>query len=284
MLDNGDNRVPGRIRRLTLCRPGNARLVQLLADVVDALGDQIARELALCLGAENFLRGGDSGFGSRAADIGGGLRFGLCDLGFGHLCSPRDKVLDPDLGLGGHALGFGFRAGDDVLCLAFGGLALALIFGQQLRRFVLELAGLVKLGLDAPRAVIERFRDHPVHAEIAQHPDEQDEGKGNPGFCLHQHGYEPFSASATAAATAFSLGAWPIRRSTIARVASSAMPRTLPMAACLVAAMVFSASASFVLRSLSRVFLRASASPACRSRVSVAITCARLRASAKAFS
>src|SRR4026208_976449 len=81
--------------------------------------------------------------GGRRLRAGGsvcGLRFGLCDLGFGHLCSPRDKVLDPDLGLGGHALGFGFRAGDDGLCLAFGGLALALIFGQQRRRFVLELS------------------------------------------------------------------------------------------------------------------------------------------------
>src|SRR4249920_1268703 len=251
MLDSGDNRVLGRIRRLTLCQPGNARLVQLLADVVDALGDQVARELALRLGAENFLRGSDGGIGSRAADVGGGLRFGLCNLGFGHLCAPRDKVLDPGLGLGGHALSFGFRAGDDVLRLAFGGLALALIFGQQLRRFVLELASLVKFGLDARRAVIERLCDHPMHAEIAQQADEQDEGKGNPGFRLHQHGYEPFSASATAAATVFSLGTSPIRRSTIARVASSAMPRTLPMAACLVAAMVFSASASSVLTSIS---------------------------------
>src|SRR6478735_1043415 len=260
------------------------RLVQFLADVVDAFGDQIACELALRLGTENLLGCRDGCFGGRTTNVGSSLRFGLRDLGFGHLRAPGDKVLDPDLGLGGHTLGFGFRAGDDVLRLAFGSLAFALILGQQLRRFVLELASLVKFGLDARRAVVERLCDHPMHAEIAQQANEQDEGKGNPGFRLHQHGYEPFSAAATAAATVFSLGALPIRRSTIARVASSAMLRTLPMAACLVAAMVFSASASFVLSSLSRVFLRASASPACRSRVSVAITCARLRASAKAFS
>src|SRR5262245_53965017 len=53
----------------------DGRLVQLLADVVDALGDQVARELALGLGAENFLRSGNGGLGSRAANFGGRLRF-----------------------------------------------------------------------------------------------------------------------------------------------------------------------------------------------------------------
>src|SRR4029078_13244451 len=256
------------------------RLVQLLVKVFEACVDQIAWELPLRLGTENLLGCRDGCFGGRTTNVGSSLRFRLRALVFGHLRAPGDKVLDPGLGLGGHTLGFGFRAGDDVLRLAFGSLAFALILGQQLRRFVLELASLVKFGLDARRAVVERLCDHPMHAEIAQQANEQDEGKGNPGFRLHQHDCESLSASATV----FSLGALPIRRSTIARVASSAMLRTLPMAACLVAAMVFSASASFVLSSLSRVLLRASASPGCRSRVSVAITCARLRASAKAFS
>src|SRR5262249_44163024 len=191
---------------------------------------------------------------------------------------------DPGLGLGSHSLGLGFCAGDDVLRFAFGGRTLSLVFGEQLRSLVFKLAGLVELSLDARRPVIERLVDHSMHAEIAKNADEQHEGKGHPGFRLHQHRYEPFSASATAAATTFSLGASPIRRSTIARVASSAMLRTLPIAACLVAAIVFSASASLVLSSFSRVLRRASASAACRSRVSFAIACARLRASARAFS
>src|SRR5262245_47391820 len=276
-LDSGDNLRAD-------CPPGTQRLVQLFADVVDALGNQVACELALRLGTENLLRGGNGGFGRRAANFGGGLRFGLRDLGFGHLCASRDKVLDPGLGFGGHSLGLGFRAGDDVLRLAFGGVAFALIFGQKLCRLVLKFAGFVELALDTRRPVIERLRYHSMHAEIAKDADEQHEGNGNPGFRLHQHGYEPFSASATAAATVFSLGASPIRRSTIARVASSAMLRTLPIAACLVAAIVFSASANLVLSSFSSVLRRASASAACRSRVSFAMACARLRASARAFS
>ena len=43
------------------------QLVQLLADVVDALGDQVACELALGLGTEDLLRRSDGGFRSRAA-------------------------------------------------------------------------------------------------------------------------------------------------------------------------------------------------------------------------
>ena len=53
-----------------------------------------------------------------------------------------------------------------------------------------------------------------------------------------------------------SLGAAPVSRSTIAPAASSATPRTLLMAACLPAAIAFSASASLTL-SASSIFLRA---------------------------
>ena len=68
---------------------------------------------------------------------------------------------------------------------------------------------------------------------------EEDERDGHPVFRLVQelhHDDQPFSASETAASTALSAGALPVRRSTIALVASAAMVRTLAMAACLVAA------------------------------------------------
>src|SRR5262249_43273595 len=168
---------------------------------------------------------------------------------------------DPGLGLGSHSLGLGFCAGDDVLRFAFGGRTLSLVFGEQLRSLVFKLAGLVELSLDARRPVIERLVDHSMHAEIAKDADEQHEGKGHPGFRLHQHRYEPFSASATAAATTFSLGASPIRRSTIARVASSAMLRTLPMAACFVAVMGFFGPPGFGFRSFFMGLCRAPPSP-----------------------
>ena len=52
-------------------------------------------------------------------------------------------------------------------------LPLALVVGQQLGGLVLELAGLVELGLDAGGALVERFGDHAVDAEIA-HPGHED--------------------------------------------------------------------------------------------------------------
>ena len=85
-------------------------LVQLFADVFDALGDQLAGELAFGFRAEDFLGGGNGGFGSGAADVGGCLRLGLGDFGLGHLGASGDEILDLRLGLGGQPLGFGFGA------------------------------------------------------------------------------------------------------------------------------------------------------------------------------
>src|SRR5262249_62072441 len=116
---------------------------------------------------------------------------------------------------------------------------------------------------------------------------EDDECDRHPGFRITQqfHGSRYLlRTSATAASIALSAGALPVSRSTIALAASVAMPCTLAIAVCLVPAMVFSASANLTW-SWSSSFLRVdSASAVCLSRISLAIDCARLRASARDFS
>ena len=70
----------------------------------------------------------------------------------------------------------------------------------------------------------------------------------------------------------------------MAEAVSVAIVPTLPMAAVRVAAMDFSATASFSCISASSFLLAASNSAACFSRILLAIDCARPRASANAFS
>ena len=88
----------------------------------------------------------------------------------------------------GEPLGLGLGAGDDLLRLALGLVALALVVGQQLRGLVLELLGLVEFGLDALGALVERFRDHAVDAEIAEQAEEHEKAQRHPEFCFMQHG------------------------------------------------------------------------------------------------
>src|ERR1019366_10214588 len=71
----------------------SAPLVQLVADVVDALGDQLAGELALGFLGEHLGGGGEGGLCRGATHVGGGLRFGLGDLDLGHLGAPRNEFL-----------------------------------------------------------------------------------------------------------------------------------------------------------------------------------------------
>ena len=125
-----------------LQRRAGLRLVQLLADVLDALGDQSPASLPLVSAVRIFSAAATAASAAAAAHVGGGLRLGLGDLGFGHLGAAGDEILDLGLGLDRQPLGFGLGAGDDVLRLAFGGLPLALIFGQQLRRLVLAACAL----------------------------------------------------------------------------------------------------------------------------------------------
>ena len=65
------------------------------------------------------------------------------------------------------------------------------IFGQQLGGVVLELAGLVELGLDAAGPLVEGFGDHAVHADIAKPGHEGHEGQRHPGFRFEQHDPRP---------------------------------------------------------------------------------------------
>src|SRR5215510_6283390 len=96
-------------------------------------------------------------------------------------------------------------------------------------------------------------------AQIGQDAQEDHECNGHPSFRIAQQFHCLFrqllSASLTAATTVVSAGAVPISRSTMALAASAAMLRTFAMAACLVPAMTFSASASLALSCFSS-FLR----------------------------
>src|SRR5207237_589737 len=135
------------------------------------------------------------------------------------------------------------------LGLAFGLHVLALIFGQQLLRLVLEAKRLVELGLDAGAALVERVENAAVQAHIDRDGDENDESDRDPEFGVDHRSPHRLTLASTALSTAARAGCEPISRSTIAAAASTAMPRTLASAACLVAPIVFSASLSLALSS-----------------------------------
>src|SRR6185437_5880031 len=107
------------------------------------------------------------------------------------------------LGFDGEPFGLGLGAGDDLLRFAFGLAPFALVVGQQLGGLVLQLAGLVELGLDAAGSLVERFGEHAVDAEIAKPAYEDQKRDCHPGFGFKKHGRGYLlSTSATEAVTA----------------------------------------------------------------------------------
>src|SRR5262249_59304965 len=66
---------------------------------------------------------------------------------------------------------------------------LARIWREQRLRFRLEAARLVELGLDAVPPIVDAFDHAPVHAEIAEHANENDEGDGDPEFSFEHWGF-----------------------------------------------------------------------------------------------
>src|SRR4029079_16515457 len=160
---------------------------------------------------------------------------------------------------------------------------------QQALRFLAQALGFLELGLDAVAAMVERIRHLPMHSDIGKDADENEKSDRNKEFSVelefeHRPYPQRLSASPTAAVTASAGGSVPIRRLTIAPATSIAMPRTLPIAASFVPAMVFSAPASLASSWPSSSLRLASAFACCSSRVALARAWARLRASAKAFS
>jgi len=139
------------------------------------------------LHSKDFLGGSDGGLRGGATHVGGGLRLGLGDLGFGHLGAARDKIFNLCLGLDCQPLRFGLGAGNDVLRLAFCSLPLPLIFGQQLGSLVLQAPRLIEFGLDPPGAVVQRLSQRAMHADITEQAQKAEKGQRNPGFgFLHQ--------------------------------------------------------------------------------------------------
>src|SRR5215470_3595032 len=240
----------------------SSNLIQFALDVGDALGDEVVGDLVFDRAREDRLRGGNGGFGGGRAHVGQRLSLSLRDLAFRHLCAAGDEFLDLGFGLGGEALGFGLGAGDDRLRLLLGFVLLAPIGGEQGFRLPLEPARLVELGLYAIAARVDALHQRLVHAEIAEHAHEDDEGDGNPEFGFEHRLSQRLSTLLTASVTSWAAGAVPVSRSTIAAAASLAMPRTFAMAADRVVAIVFSASAIRVASFASTSLRRASASAA----------------------
>ena len=73
--------------------------------------------------AQDLLGGADGGIGSRGADVGGGLGFGLRDLLLGHPGAAGDEVGELGLGLLREALGLDAGSADDLVRLGLGLLA-----------------------------------------------------------------------------------------------------------------------------------------------------------------
>src|SRR5262249_26447199 len=189
------------------------------------------------------------------AYVGERLGLGLGDLALRQRGAARHQVLHPGLGFGGNPLGLGLGAGDDCFRLAVGFAALALILAQQSCRFLAKPGGGVELSLDARRALVEPIEHQLGYSEIDQDADEDEESDRDPELGCgeereHRCTYR-FKAASTACSTTAPVGVVPISRSTIAAAASTAMPRTLAIAAVLVASMLRSASAILVLSSAS---------------------------------
>ena len=79
---------------------GEFALVEL-AEVFDALGDELVGDRALDVLGKHLLRGRDSGVGGGGTHVGNRLRFGLGNLGLRHLGPARDEFF---------GLGCGFDA------------------------------------------------------------------------------------------------------------------------------------------------------------------------------
>ena len=106
------------------------------------------------------------------------------------------------------------------LGLAFGAGAAGLVLAEQLGGLFPETFGVVKFGLDALGAMIERRQHRLVDAEIGKQHHEDDEGDRDPGFRLGKHPSHPFNVASTALLTVLPSGSTPVRRCTIAPAAS----------------------------------------------------------------
>src|SRR5262252_7461533 len=233
--------------------------------------------------------GRDGRGGGGGTDVGKRLRFCLRDLGLRHLGPAGDEFLDLGLGIHGHALGFTAGVGDDRLGYLFGLALLAPIFGQYPFGFLAQFEGVVELGLDTGAAIVERLEQQVRHPEPNQDNSEDHKRDRDPGFrCVneidHRGPLQRLMAASTAAAATAIDGAFPVRRATMAMVASCAMLCTFAMAAVLVAAIVCSAAATLAWSVASADLRLASASALTLSRVSAAIANARARALANSLS
>ena len=102
--------------------------VQLAANVLNALGNQIAGDRTLDRRRHDRRRGGHGGFGSGCTDIGNRLALGLGDLAFCCLGAAGNEVFHLRFGFSGDAFGIGLGAGDDVLSF----ISTTMVFGTPL--------------------------------------------------------------------------------------------------------------------------------------------------------
>src|SRR5581483_5806560 len=116
--------------------------VQLLANLGNALGQEVVGDRALHRLRQDGGSRRDRGIGSGSAHIGERLRFGERNLVLGSLGPPGHEIFHLGLGLGCDALGIHLRRGDDVLGLPLGAGATGLVLVKQIGCFLLEAAGI----------------------------------------------------------------------------------------------------------------------------------------------
>src|SRR5207302_9804053 len=183
----GSNKKAGAIVSRRLLWVGRKRSVQLGANFGNALGEQVVGDRALDRPRQDGRGGFDRRVGGGGTDVGQRLGFGKRDLALGGLGAAGDEVFHLGFGFGRDAFGFGLGIGDDFLGLALGAGAAGLVFAEQLGGLLLETFGVVKFGLDALGAVIERRQHRLVDAEIGKQRQQDDEGNRDPGFRLGEH-------------------------------------------------------------------------------------------------
>src|ERR1700677_3028972 len=208
--------------------------------------------------------------GGGGAHVRGGLRLGERDFRLCLLGAAGDEFVHSNGRVVRQRSGLGARVGDD---RGGGGLRLGgflLEAREQRDRFRTQFGGLREFVGDRLAARVETFQDRAMDAEIAEQAKENDEAGQNEKLSAEFHLQAPVPRDfvvSTALAITPESAARPIRRSTIAAVASFAISATFDIACARVAAICASAAASLAANSSSSALRLASASAASLSRV-----------------
>src|SRR5262245_22903396 len=219
-------------------RPGS---IEPLLQAGDRVLDQLGGLLALGLGSDDALGGGDSKIGGGGADVLDRLGLGLGDPVIGHAGATLHHVGKLLARVGRIGLGIGAGAPNDLLGFLAGLAALRLIFREQHLSLLAQPTGLVEVLADALGAAVEHA-GHRARQLGAEHQ-EQEQKKGDqcPEGGVHQRACSRWAR--IAALTSAGPGVRPIRRLTMSPTTAVVMPSTSPIALLRVSAISRSAAA-----------------------------------------